>query len=156
MFVRYFVTVDREFDEVAREFLKGAASWVPAVAVSADSAGGRLLSELGFEVASRRISRRIDVKLGEPLRREGVMLVPIEWRASRVASLFPALTGDVEIAGIGANLTQVGLSGTYEPPFGPAGRLADRALLHRVAELTVKDFVDQVGRRLKGLEKPVA
>jgi hypothetical protein len=152
VFVRYFVAVDREFKDVTSAFLEGAGSWVPAVAATADESGGRLLSELGFEVGRRRISRRIEVRLGEPVSQESVMLVPIEWRAVRIAALFPALTGEVEIARIGGNLTQVGLSATYDPPFGLAGKLADRALLHRVAELTVKDFVDQIGRRLGGLD----
>jgi hypothetical protein len=32
---------------------------------------------------------------------------------------------------------------------GAVGRMLDRALLHRVAEATVKDFLDRVGERLR-------
>ena len=33
---------------------------------------------------------------------------------------------------------------------GAAGRALDRALLHRVAEATIKDFLDRVGERVCG------
>jgi hypothetical protein len=155
VFVRYFAVVDRQFDDVVSEFEKGAFSWVASIAGAADDTGGRLLAELGFEVASRRIARRIDVRLGDAVRQPRVILVPIEWRAARAAALFPELSGVIEIAGIGPRTTQVGLSGSYDPPFGLAGKLADRALMHRVAELTVKNFVDAVARRLSDINQPV-
>ena len=41
--------------------------------------------------------------------------------------------------------TQLAISARYEPPFGAIGRLVDRAVLHRVAEATLKDFLDRVG-----------
>ena len=36
------------------------------------------------------------------------------------------------------------MSGRYSPPFGSVGEALDRALLHRVAEATVRDFVERV------------
>ena len=36
------------------------------------------------------------------------------------------------------------MSARYVPPFGAVGRALDRALLSRVAEATVKDFLDRV------------
>ena len=46
--------------------------------------------------------------------------------------------------------TQLAMTARYTPPFGLLGRVADRGLLHRVAEATVKDFVDRVGEALQG------
>jgi hypothetical protein len=34
------------------------------------------------------------------------------------------------------------------PPLGVVGQAIDRVLLHRVAEATVKDFLDRVGRAI--------
>ena len=155
MFVRYFAIVDRKFDDVVADFDAGACDWITALAGAADDSGGRLLAELGFEVASRRVSRQIDVQLGDPVRQPRVILLPIEWRAAKAAGLFPSLSGVIEIAGITPATTQVGLSATYQPPFGLPGRLADRALLHRVAEVTVKNFVDGVARRLGAVGETV-
>ncbi len=154
MFVRYFALFYREFDEVVAEFDRGAFSWVAGIAGAADDTGGRLLAELGFHVASTRVARKIDIRIGEAVRQPNVILVPIEWRAAKAAALFPELSGVIEIAGIGPAATQVGLSGSYDPPFGAAGKLADRALMHRVAEVTVKNFVDAVARRLSDVNQP--
>ena len=32
---------------------------------------------------------------------------------------------------------------------GAVGRVLDRAMLHRVAEATIKDFLDRVGERIE-------
>jgi hypothetical protein len=41
------------------------------------------------------------------------------------------------------------MSARYLPPWGALGSAVDRALLHRVAEATVKDFLDRVGAALR-------
>jgi hypothetical protein len=148
MFLRYYVVVDRPFDEVEAEVMKSADHWMPALVVKANGHGVELLSELGFEVAKRRVAKRIEVTLGWPKQAPGVTLVPIKWRAADDAALFPVLDGHLEIAKLGLNTTQLGLSANYEPPLGLMGKIADRALLHRVAEVAVKDFVEQIGARL--------
>ena len=38
------------------------------------------------------------------------------------------------------------MSARYVPPLG-AGQVIDRAILYRVAEATLKDFLDRVGER---------
>jgi hypothetical protein len=55
------------------------------------------------------------------------------------------LEADLEVAGLGATRTQLSISARYRPPMGPFGRVLDRALLHRVAEAALKDFLDRVG-----------
>ncbi len=45
---------------------------------------------------------------------------------------------------MGPGLTHLAFRGSYEPPLGAVGRFMDRALLHRVAELTVKNLVDRL------------
>jgi hypothetical protein len=109
----------------------------------------RLLSELGFEFGTRRVARRIEIKLDDPRRTEGVTLLPVHWQAASQSNLFPALDGLLEIAALGVTTTQVGISASYEPPLGFVGTIADRALLHRVAEATVRDFMDRIGVRLE-------
>ena len=50
---------------------------------------------------------------------------------------------------MGEDRTQLAISARYRPPLGVLGRTVDRVLLHRVAEATVKDFIDRVGRAIK-------
>jgi hypothetical protein len=70
------------------------------------------------------------------------------WHATGVETLFPSLEADLEVAALGASRTQLSVSARYRPPLGPVGRVIDRALLHRVAEATIKDFLDRTGEIL--------
>jgi hypothetical protein len=149
MLLRYFVVVARPVDEIETELETGAQNWMPAMAWKSNGHGMRLLSELGFELGKRRIARRIDVELGAPSRLTGATLIPIRWKAASHAGFFPALEGQLEIAPIGKATTQIGLSASYEPPLGVLGKIADRALMHRIAEITVKDFLDRIGDELR-------
>jgi hypothetical protein len=152
MFVRYYVMVSRPFAELEAEITGGAEHWMPSMAERANGHGLKLLSELGFDVGKRRIARRIEIKLGEPRRSAGVTLFPVHWRAATESGLFPTLEGQLEIAKLGLATTQVGISASYEPPFGWVGKIADKALLHRVAEATVQDFMERIRNQL---ERPV-
>ncbi len=40
--------------------------------------------------------------------------------------------------------TQLSVSARYVPPLGSLGSTIDRALLHRIAEATMKDFLDRI------------
>jgi uncharacterized membrane protein len=73
----------------------------------------------------------------------------MSWKATSAEHLFPALDADLEVAALGPSRTQLSISARYRPPGGPVGRALDRALLHRVAEATVKDFLDRVGEALQ-------
>jgi hypothetical protein len=46
------------------------------------------------------------------------------------------------------------MTARYVPPFGLLGRAADRAMFHRIAEATIKDFVDSSALRLRGARGP--
>jgi len=66
----------------------------------------------------------------------------MSWKPAGLASLFPTLEADIELGELGPERTQLSISARYTPPLGSLGRVLDRALLHRVAEATVKDFLD--------------
>jgi hypothetical protein len=71
-------------------------------------------------------------------------VLPIRWQASELPGLFPALDADLEVAPLGPGRTQLAISARYAPPFGRLGKVIDRAVLSRVAEATLKDFLDRV------------
>jgi hypothetical protein len=50
--------------------------------------------------------------------------------------------------------TQLAISARYAPPLGPLGRAIDRVILFRVAEATLKDFLDRVGAALFATPAP--
>jgi hypothetical protein len=144
MFVRAFADVPLPFEAVEESLLAGPEVWVPGAAERASATGSALLAEVGFDVEDVRIGKSVQIELGAPSRLGPSTLLPMTWRATGPRGLFPVLEGDLEVAGLGAERTQVAVSARYRPPLGAVGRIADRALLHRIAEATVKDFVDRV------------
>jgi hypothetical protein len=149
VFLRSYVDVARPIEEVEAEMAAGVEKWMPDMAKHANGDGEKLLSELGFNLGKRRIGRLIKVVIGAPTASAGLLLMPIKWESATEAGLFPTLDGVLEVAALGSARTQLALSATYEPPLGLVGKIADRALFHRVAEVTVKDFLERIGARLE-------
>lgn len=151
MFIRYYLELPIPFDEVERPLLADPGSWLPGIANDAEVRGERLLVEVGFEVGTdRRVGRAVHIEVGEPVSVPSTSTtLPIVWTAERGERAFPRLDADIEIAALGTSRTQLSMSARYRPPFGTVGRALDKALMHRVAEATVKDFLDRVGERLE-------
>lgn len=148
MFVYYYALVHRPWQEAEGRFM-ALASGMDGWAEAAYRNGEKLRARLGVG-GSSLIAKTVRVELGAPIRGEGQTTLPITWEATGAPGLFPKLEGDLVVAAVGPELTQVGLRGSYRPPFGPVGQLVDRALLHRVAESSIKGFVDRVVRALEG------
>lgn len=150
MFLRSFVMVARPAADVEAELVAGADHWMPDLAKQANGDGERMLTELGLEAGGHRIGRLIEIELGAARVGTGFVYMPIRWHAATGAGLFPTLDGELEVAAVGEHRTQLGLSANYSPPLGLLGKIADRALFHRVAEVTVKDFLERIAVRLEG------
>ena len=149
MFVRYFVELPLGHEIVAERLEADPQTWLPAIAGSARDRGDALLAEVGFGERPR-IARRVVIETGPVARLGATTVLPLTWEASSGTALLPRLTADIEVAPIVPTRTQLAISAVYEPPLGLVGRAADRALLHRVAEATLKDFLDRVAARLAG------
>jgi hypothetical protein len=150
MFARYFVELPMFSVEAERALSQDPRAWLPGLAERANHRGDLLLAEVGFgEVV--RIKRTVVVELGESIRSGAKTVFPVRWTASGAAGLFPSLDADLEVAPLGPGRTQLAMSARYVPPFGSVGRAVDRAVLSRVAEATLKDFLDRVAKTI--LEK---
>ena len=124
-------------------------SLIPSIAVVADDRGQHLLAEVGFAVDGHRVSKHVEIEIGEPVMGTGRTWIPISWRATGPTGLFPVLEGELEVASLGARLTQLSLSARYQPPLWLVGRTIDKALLSKVAEATIKDFVDRLANAIE-------
>jgi hypothetical protein len=158
MFIRYYVELAHPLLDLERALLQAPSSWLPNLAESADERGQCLLTEVGFPIDGHRIIKRVSIAIGDPVRSSALTWIPISWQATGPSGFFPVLDGDLEIAGLGAERTQLAFSARYRPPLGFIGRTVDRALLSRVAEATIKDFVDRIAERLdaQAVAAPVA
>ncbi len=149
MFVRYYVEIPSPFEEVEGALLRSPAGWLPGLVRTADQNGQTLLAEVGFASPGGRLSKRVEVRIGDPIHLRSKTVLPISWRAKGLQRLFPVMDADIEVAPLGQTRTQLSMSARYQAPLGAFGEAADRALLHRVAEATVKDFVERAARALE-------
>jgi len=147
MFARYFVELPISREEVERAFSRDPRLWLPGLAERANHRGDLLLAEVGFGEAVR-IKRTVAVELGPSVRSGSKTVFPLRWTASGAAGLFPSLDADLEVAPLRPGHTQLAMSARYVPPFGSVGRVMDRAVLSRVAEATLKDFLDRVAETI--------
>lgn len=149
MFARYFVELPLPSEDIERALLLEPGEWVPGLARAAEDHGERLLAEVGFGSDRRRIEKRVEISLEAPIRVSSKTILPMTWNATGAQGLFPSLDADIEVAALGPTRTQLSISARYRPPLGAVGRAIDRALLHRVAEATIKDFLDRVAETLR-------
>jgi len=149
MFVRYYLDLAVPFDQAEAALLEEPAEWVPGLLRDAEDRGQRLLAEVGFALETRRVEKEVEISVGSPYRIPSKTLLPMTWKATGAERMFPQLDADIEVAALGANRTQLSISARYRPPMGVIGRALDRALLHRVAEATIKDFLDRVGESIQ-------
>lgn len=143
MFARYFVELPHPSDKVERILVEAPATWLPLLASEANHRGDRLLAEVGFG-EDVRIARTVAIELGDPIRLPTKTVMPLRWHATGVAGLFPSMDADLEIAALGRDRCQLSMSARYDPPWRAVGRAIDHAALFRVAEATIKDFLDRV------------
>ncbi len=149
MFVRYFLELPLSMPVVEEALLAEPGGWLPGLVEDVEQRGEALLGEVGL--TSGRIQKRVKIELLDPIRFPSRTVLPMTWRAASKQSLFPVFEADVEVAELGSHRTQLAISARYRPPLGAVGAAIDRALLHRVAEAMVKDFLDRAGDKLISL-----
>ena len=157
-FVRHYVVVRRPFAEVERAMLSGASAWLPSIAEQARDHAVGLLLELGVERAL--LSGSSEVKVGRPRRTKQATRLPFEvWvgpaegrsnGAGRKSDYVLRLmfVGQFEIAAIGPNSTQIAVTASYQPLAGVLKAIGGGAVVHRVAEAAVREFMERLGTRL--------
>lgn len=97
--------------------------------------GGSLAKEVRLEIGTAEIHR-------------SGLVYPLNWSATGAELLFPRLYAELTISHVGPDTTRIAIDGTYQPPLGHVGKVVDRVLLRRVAESTVKAWVDRLAQAL--------
>ena len=153
LFVHDFVDVACPI-EVAQEWCRGDGRRLEPLAASAGRDADELLVRMGPSWVFGALTKDVRVTLGACRERGAGLAVSIRWVAAQLPALFPVLDGDLEFAPIGPSQIRVILSASYVAPLGEFGRRLDRALLHRVAESTVRSFLvrlaDSLGQQPTG------
>ncbi len=141
MFVAYRTEVELPMAEVERrldDLRRQLGSWADV----AYRDGEELRTRVG--PSQGNIAKEVRLEIGAPEIHRAGLIYPISWSATGAELLFPRLDADLTLSHDGPGATAIALNGTYEPPLGPLGRVVDRIVLRRVAESTVKAWVDRL------------
>ena len=118
--------------------------------VSLDGDGGDLLARVGISIGRLSVYKHVQLRVGASaatLRADRVML-PVSWEAAGGPPIFPKMEGTLHVEPAAPGGTRLTLNARYDPPLGKLGRLVDRALMHRVAQITMTDFIERLARAL--------
>jgi hypothetical protein len=152
MFVGDEVGLDVSFD-VARSGLARLArgSWLSSASQDAYDLGVTGLSRVG----ALGLTREVRVQARELAEREGSAGLAIRWEVTGPGGgLYPVLDADITLHPAGEDATLLTLAGAYRPPLGILGQALDRAILHRVAAATVRNFLSRVAAEITGRPRP--
>jgi len=147
VFAQHAVTIPYPSDRVAALVSAPTHPWTVAL----DRNGGDQLAEVGVRIGSLPIYKHVRLTLGRPpstAPSDSVML-PVSWEAVGGPPLFPSMEGILHVNPDGEGATRLTLNARYDPPLGSLGALLDRALLRRLAQATIADFVIRLASSLE-------
>lgn len=144
MFVECEVEVEADLSTVEKS-LDRVRSSLEEWADIAYREGEQLHARVG---PTASMAREVKLEIGLAEIHSSGLVYPIRWTAPGAGLLFPELNADLLLSKVGSEKARLTLKGTYKPPLGPLGRLVDRAVLGRVAEATVVDWMGRLADAL--------
>lgn len=142
MFVRDVAVLDVSFDRAVACLDAEADVVFGAAAEAARTEDERLRARVGPAGWPAALSKSVELRVTPPRSLGDGVILSLSWVASGAPSLFPALEAELEVLPHEPDSTRLVLRGSYDPPGGAVGRGLDRLFLHRVAEATVRAFLD--------------
>ncbi|HUG08548.1 MAG TPA: hypothetical protein VMP13_06605 [Acidimicrobiia bacterium] len=150
LFVEYSTKVEATLSDVEKS-LDRLRSSLEEWADIAYREGEQLRARVG---PSASIAREVKLEIGGAEIHHSGLVYPIHWTANGAGLLFPELNADLILSKAGSHVTHLTLRGTYQPPLGSLGRLADRVVLGRVADATVADWMERLAKALSSEAAP--
>ena len=132
--------MDRPIEAVNAALIAGPRQWIPRLDGASHADGN---------ARSAETRKKVTIDVGDPVADGYRTEVPVTWRATFIRRLFPVMTGKVELEPVDRRATRLSVCGMYELPLGRIGKLHDEALIHRVAQTTVKDLAESIAKRLE-------
>jgi len=107
---------------------------------------GTGLARVGPLGAAPGMSRLVAVRFSDMAIHEDFAIEAMRWEAiGPGGALFPALDADIKLTPAGEDATMLTVAGIYRPPLGGLGAGLDRAIMHRVAQSTIRAFTHHIG-----------
>ena len=135
MHVQHSVHIQQPVKTLSETLLHDPAKWFPR--------------SVGVHVGGVPVRKRVTIQFGEPVKTSTWAVIPISWKPTFGRKLLPVMNGKVDLSPVSTDETRLTVSGMYEPPLGRLGEQLDEALMHNVAEGTVKELAELIAQRLQ-------
>lgn len=146
--------VNAPFARVREIILRDGAAIFQRATASAASRAGDVGATLRVDVGPVQVGVDVTIEI-KGHRDESTALgersthIDLAWVAKRAAGLFPALEGTLTLLPLGSRETQLDFRATYDPPLGVVGDALDAVAGRRVAEASLRRFIEDVCARLR-------
>ena len=147
MFVHYFTQVPLAMPDVVNR-LDAVRNNLSEMADVAYREGEQLRARVS--PWEEGVAKEVTLEVGVAEIHATGLVYPMTWTASGAGILFPELKADLMLAHVGPDSTRLTVQGTYKPPLGVVGKVADRAVLGRYADATVRNWLDELAVALVG------
>jgi hypothetical protein len=154
--IRCYDYVNHPYQQVRNALRESALEVFQAATKAAASRARSVAAELRVDIGGIAIEAdiNIQVKRIEETEKEAtsgpVLRLELEWEAARMARLFPLMKADLSAYPLTATETQLDFHGIYEPPLGALGKAMNAVAGHRIAEVSVHRFLNEVAGYLRG------
>ena len=122
---------------------KAAASRAQSIAAELHVDGGGIGIKTDIRISVKNVEEKVDA-VSAPVTR-----LLLEWEAATMPRLFPLMKAELSIYPLTATETQLDFSGVYEPPFGTVGKVMNAVVGHRIAQVSVHRFINDVAAYLR-------
>jgi hypothetical protein len=150
MFTDHAVGLDLDYPVASARFLSLAhGEWLDGLSQDAYTDG--LVGEVrvGPFGSVPGMSKLVRVSLLDPVPHDDMVLMPIRWEATGpMGRLFPVLDANLIVGTGHQGRAELRITGAYRPPLDGLGKGLDQAVLHRVAEATLKSLLRRVAAML--------
>jgi hypothetical protein len=153
--IRFYDYVNHPYESVRDALKKDALRVFQAATKAAASRAQSIASELHLDFGGVGLKTDINIAvrgIKEEAAKTGsspVTRLRLEWEATAMPRLFPLMDGELSVYPLTSTETQLDFSGVYQPPLGAVGRTMNAIIGHRIAEVSVHRFVDDVAGYLR-------
>lgn len=150
--IRCYDYVNHPYERVSEALRQNALSVFQSATKSAASRAQSVAAELHVEIGG--VGVKTDIKISVKKVEKKTDATPttrliLEWEAATLPRLFPLMKGELSIYPLTPTETQLDFSGIYEPPLGALGKTVNAIAGHRIAEVSVHRFINDLAAYLR-------
>jgi hypothetical protein len=151
VFLSDFLHIDAALTALRPTLLDAAAPWLHLLRAAAgeDGAATRPRAAVVLVGPVRQMRHPFLICAGEPRERDdGSIAVPIRLEPAPLNRFLPTLDADLELSALDENAARLGINARYKVPLARIGLEIDKVALHRVAESSVRNFLQDLADAL--------